>query len=58
MYLDKLTQEQLELALRYLVDPKQKEPPPSLPELSQLEWLAVHCLLQELKDERRHSPLH
>ncbi len=42
MFLDKLTQEQLELALQYLVDSKQLEPPPSLPELNLLEWLAVN----------------
>ena len=60
MLFNRLTLQQVELALSYLEDPIQLEPPQELQmlDLDDLEWLAIKVLNQHLKTEREHSSLH
>ena len=55
--LQDLSNNQLEQALSYLVNP-QPNPPQQLKELSQVEWYLLQRLLEDLMYERDSSPLH
>ena len=58
MLLTELTLQEVELALNYLADPLQVEPPQTLQHLSDLEWLTLEVLQSRLELEKQNSSLH
>jgi hypothetical protein len=58
MLLEELTLQEVELALKYLADPNQIEPPQTLQHLSDLEWLTLEVLQSRLELEMRNSSVH
>jgi hypothetical protein len=55
--MNNLTPQNLEQAFKYL-DNLNMELPPELAELSDLEWLAVELIFQQLKLEKENSLVH
>jgi hypothetical protein len=53
-----LKPEQLELALRLLVNPEEQPLPESLQHLQQEDWMSLAHLLMQLEQEKQHSRLH
>ena len=58
MLLTELTLQEVEMALKYLADPKQIEPPQKLQHLSDLEWLTLEVLQSRLQLEMQNSKVH
>jgi hypothetical protein len=60
MLFNRLTLQQVEMALEYLENPEELYPPTELQklDLDELEWTAIKVLNQHLKIEREHSSLH
>ena len=56
--LDKLSPQQVELALEYLVEPPPLTPPPQeLEHLQEMEWFLLSRMLDSLMQEKEHHPL-
>ena len=58
MLINQLSLKQVELALEYLADQEQKEPPLELQDLDPLEWLTLQVLQVSLMVEKRNSSVH
>jgi hypothetical protein len=56
--LQDLSVQQLESALAWLDSPLVEPPPEALLELTQMEWFLLDRLLQQLMQEKDHSPVH
>tara|TARA_Y100001938_G_scaffold139102_1_gene205494 strand:- start:1855 stop:2043 length:189 start_codon:yes stop_codon:yes gene_type:complete len=48
----------LELALKYLYKPKSKIIPTELKDLTELQWILLNHILEELMDEQEDSTIH
>ncbi len=55
--LQDLTKPQLEQALAWLACPEPLSVPQELKELNQVEWFLLNQLLENLLEEKQHSPL-
>lgn len=55
--LQNLTRPQVEQALAWLAQPDPLLVPQELKELNQLEWFLLNRLLEDLLEEKQHSPL-
>ena len=56
--LQDLSHSQLEQALSYLANPILQTPPQPLDQLNPMEWYLLERLLENLLDEKDHSPVH
>jgi hypothetical protein len=56
--LTNLSLHQVEQALAWLASPIQESPPQELEELGHVEWFLLDRMLQALKAEQEHSPVH
>ena len=56
--LQDLNSSQLEQALAYLANPEVLQPPQPLKHLNQVEWFLLEQLLNNLLEEKQHSPVH
>jgi hypothetical protein len=56
--LDKLSPQQVELALAWLASPVQEAPPDELLDLNQMEWFLLDRMLQTLIQERDSQRVH
>ena len=53
-----LGKNKLELALKHLYQPKTKIIPKELKDLTQLQWILLNHILEELMDEQEDSTIH
>jgi hypothetical protein len=56
--LTNLSVPQVEQALRWLASPVQEPPPQELESISQIEWMMLDRLLQDLQTEQQYSQEH